>query len=272
MSGLSLRDKAIIARKLALAAYQTTISDPQRLQTIDNISRQTSMLLDFIYGYTFIEDEALDTDDEIINWTFVDVSDDLNAATWNISCGFYKTAASCLRNALDLAMAALYFQIRANLDTEGDGYRKFFAAWDCGNRDTPSWGETTVLMRRHQSIELFNREYNCDVVVETYNHFKYLCNFTHGRPFAKTDKSPTNSAWLGGATPEFDSDAFDKLIKLARETIASIATSWLVAYPQILSTDPLNGLGSHSKYRMLLSNKRGEDALAFARNSLINCT
>lgn len=40
---------------------------------------------------------------EILNWTIIDVVDDISAAIWNLGTGFYKTSASCQRGALEMA-------------------------------------------------------------------------------------------------------------------------------------------------------------------------
>jgi len=265
MPRTSMGIKAINLRKLAAEAYNKTTSDPARLKRIDDLGLCIDMLIDFVYGYTSIDDPSLDTDDEIINWTFVDVADDLNAANWNITCGFYKAAASCLRNALDLATVALYFQIRENAGGVTGGYNRFFAEWDRGDRDTPNWGEMTPLIKREASVQSFNNKYACSVIDEAYGHFKYLCNFTHSRPFDRHDSTPTNSINLGSDTPDFDAPTFERLMNLANETIAWIATMWLVSFPGIISTDPLNDSTTYKKYEALLSHKRGNEAINFTR-------
>ncbi len=128
----SMGKKAIKVCQLALRAYHKTISRKSREDQIKDIGIKIDNLLTFIYGYTDINDPSIHTDDEIINWTFVDVADDLNAANWNVACGFYKAAASSLRNSLDMAVAALYFQIRENTEMGTGAYNKYFAEWDNG--------------------------------------------------------------------------------------------------------------------------------------------
>jgi hypothetical protein len=257
--------KAINLRKVAVEAFHKTTSDPTRLQQIDDLGVCIDMLLDFVYGYTSIDDPSLDTDDEIINWTFVDVADDLNAACWNISCGFYKTGASCLRNALDIGTVSLYFQIRENTDGMPNGYNKFFSEWDRGDRDTPNWGEMMSVINRETTIQSFNKRHVCNVVEEAHEHYKYLCNFTHSRPFDRSSRTPTNSTNLGCDTPDFDATTFERLMKLADETIAWIATLWLVTFPKIISVDPLNDATTYRKYMTLLSHGRGNEAVIFTR-------
>ncbi|TON14977.1 hypothetical protein CGH62_27615, partial [Vibrio parahaemolyticus] len=86
--------------------------------------------------------ESFDTDDEILNWTMVDVVDDLSAAIWNLGTGFYKTAASCQRGALEMASVSLYFQRLENENPVQGGYNEAFSKWDGGISSTPNWGTT----------------------------------------------------------------------------------------------------------------------------------
>jgi hypothetical protein len=213
-------EKALKIRELALDCFTLTTSDLKRRSVLDELGVGIDRMMSVVYGYSFIDNDAIDTDDEIINWTFVDVSDDLSAANWNICCGFYKTAASCLRNALDMAIAALYFQARTNQSPED---ARLFVEWDRGDRDTPNWGETTNYLKRQASIRAFDSENGTDICADVYKHFKYLCNFTHGRPSDPGDRSYTNSIWMGGDAPGFDSEEFQRLVSLAAAT-----TSWIV--------------------------------------------
>jgi hypothetical protein len=256
--------KAIDVRHLALKAYNLTKSSKSRQDHIDDVGHRINYLLSFVYGYTSISDPSIDTDDEIINWTFVDVADDLNAANWSIACGFYKAAASSMRNAIDIAAAALYFQLRENSKTERGSYNKYFAEWDSGQRDTPNWGEMKDIMNNCLSLKAFNKQYSCDIFEELHAHFKYLCNFTHGRPYDKVNLSPTNSINLECDTPEFDATVFPRFNILALDTIAWIATIWLVAFPAIITGDPLDDKGSKKTYESLLSHQRARDALAYS--------
>lgn len=253
-------------RSLAFKAYQDTMLEKYRVDKIEAIAKNTESLFSLIYGYTIIdESEGLDTDDEILNWTFVDVIDDLNAANWNIACGFYKAAASCLRNALDISNAALYFQIKENehRHNNGSGYNPEFSKWDSGENKTPNWGITNNLISNQPSVKKFNNEHSWKFPSESHKFYHYLCNFTHGRPFAE-DSTPTNSINLGYNAPEFSADLFERFTSLADKTIAWIATMWLITYPQILANDPLMDPTS-LRYQELMATKEGKDAFEFAK-------
>jgi hypothetical protein len=254
-------EKALKIRELALRCCEDTISDPERRSLLDGLGVGIEQMISVVYGYTFIENEEIYADDEVLNWTFVDVCDDLNASHWNICCGFYKAAAACLRNALDMAVAALYFQARTNQSSRD---AQLFVEWDRGDRDTPNWGETTTYLRRQVSIKAFDSENGTDICGEVYDHFKYLSHFTHGRPSDPKDGSYTNSAWMGGDTPGFNNEEFHRLVSLAAATTTWIVTIWLVAYPEILNIDPLDEAPAHTGLKSLLANHLGNQALNFA--------
>lgn len=65
---------------------------------------------------------------------------------------------------------------------------------------------------------------SCNVVEEIYSHFKYQCNFTHGRPFAPEDGSTTNSMNLSVNTPGFEDNEFNRFTNLVVTTIGWIAS------------------------------------------------
>ena len=254
-------------KSLAIQAYQDTLANKDCADKIDAIGTQIADLFVFIYGYTAIDNsEGIDTDDEILNWTFIDVMDDLNAANWNIACGFYKAAASCLRNALDVSNAALYFQIHENDHSKKNktGYNSEFSKWDSGLSKTPNWGTTTSLIKKQPNVQKFNSEYSWEFPKDCLNFYHYLCNFSHGRPFAN-DKTPTNSMNLGYNAPQLEEDLFERFTELAEITIAWISTMWLITFPQILSTDPLGDLSTFYPYKEILNSSKGKDALEFAK-------
>jgi len=101
----------------AAKAHEKTME--HKSETLSRLSKQVSDLHGFVYGYTYIPEPNFKVrDDEIINWTFVDVCDDLSAACWNLGCGFYKPAGTLLRCALDLGVAALYFQTQEGMNSK----------------------------------------------------------------------------------------------------------------------------------------------------------
>jgi hypothetical protein len=261
MPTTSAATKATNILKLSTECLRVTHSDKKAYKRLKDLSIRVEMLLDFVYGYTFLKDDNIDSDDEIINWTFVDVTDDLNAAIWNIASGFYKCSAALMRNALDLAMASVYFQLLQNRDPLV--YCEEFSRWETGRADTPGWKLTEPVISGTDAVRRFNARYRCDIAKEIHGHFKQLCNRTHNRAFAPSGEAINNKN-LGLDAPSFDEGSFHRMSLLLEKTVAHIATIWLVAFPGILACDPLHDLSDMSKYEKLLSHRRGMQALQAA--------
>ena len=240
------------------SVLKETLSDPVRTARINELGILSACVEDFVRGYTFIEDEALDTDDEIMNWCFSEVSTDLTSAIWLLSSGFYKASASSLRNALDIGTASLYFQMRENTH-RGPGYNRFFSEWDRGIRETPNWGEMKTILSAQASVIAFKKSTRIDIIEDTYSVFKHLCGYTHTSAF-DVKGSPVTAINLTGTAPAFDTFAFDRGCDLALETMSRIAMIWQVAYPAISRTEPLKR--SDPKYlHLLFSGATGSSAL-----------
>ena len=238
-----------------------TIDDPIRAQTLDSLAKSASSLEAFIRGYTNIDDPSIDTDDEILNWAFSETPTDFASAIWLLASGFYKASASSLRNAFDIAAASLYFQIRENTDPEGRGYNRFFAEWDRGDRQTPNWGEMKTLISKCPSATAFKATHGVDMVECAYEHFKYLCGYTHTSAFANNG-DPVTAINTTGVAPAFDSAYFDRGCELTAETISLIAMLWQVVFPQIAATEPLGPI-SGSTYGKLFLPPHGPTVLAY---------
>lgn len=246
-------DFALTMRSRAHATYGSTLSDSARTTRIIDLEKRNSALVEWVY-------EAADNkDDEILNWTFPDVSDDLNAAIWNLTSGFYKSAAANLRNALELGVVALYFQVRE------DAGKLDFEKWDRGELDTPNWGTTKGCLSTQASVRLFNSAIGVDIVEEAYGFFKFLCNFTHGRPFDRPGGEATNSFNLaGGGVPALVPQAFTRIAELAEVTTAWIGTLWLVTYPNVLHGLSFNQRFPSGDAKWLLHQARGQEVLQWA--------
>jgi hypothetical protein len=63
-------------------ALQMTTSDPARVRVLDELAPSVSKLEGFVRGYQWIEDPSIDTDDEILNWTFSEAAIDFSSALW----------------------------------------------------------------------------------------------------------------------------------------------------------------------------------------------
>jgi len=252
---------------LAMKSYNDTIFVPQRAKKIYDLYAKVETLFSFIRQYHCINDSSISTDDEIVNWTFNDVIDDLNAAIWNNATGFYKTSGVCLRNALEMSIVSLYFQLRENENIDEGNYYTYFVEWDRGDKETPNWGTTKDYISKQNYVKNFDNQYSCKIIDEVYRHFKYLCNFTHGRPFAPEDKSPTNSMNMSTNQPNFSETEFERFCSLINDTISWISMAWLVNFPQILSDkSPHEPVDStvYNKYLTLFHLPRGIQVVEYS--------
>lgn len=237
-----------------------TLQDSSMKNSLDELAKTSGILEKFVRGLTLIDEPNISSDDEILNWTFSEAIIDLWGAVWLLGSGFYKLSASSLRNALDISIAALYFQIRENTDSVNGGYNKFYQEWDSGLRQTPSWGEMKPFISKQPSVKIFNENNNLDIVEEVYIHFKYLCSYTHTSSYAKNG-DPTSVRNSTGVQPIFDKVSFDKGVVLSSKTMSLIATIWQVSFPKIISTNPL-GLFPNSDYDCLFSGSLGTLAVS----------
>lgn len=251
--------------KKYIESYKALESDATRSEKLKISINNIDLLVNLIYEYRSIAIDNIDQDDEIINWTFEDVKEDLGSAIWNLSCALYKTSASCLRNAFEMSFVSLYFNIREhehvkkNINEKYIPYNKFFADWDSGNKDTPNWGEMMPLIEKNVNVKNFNKENNCDIMRETYSWFKHLCSFTHGKSFDKPliDLSalPTNHTNIG---TEFTEINFDRFISDFNRTISTIGTFWALCFPDILVDE---------KYESIFSSTREIEILKFIKSN-----
>lgn len=232
MQSFTIGGRAKHALQIANNTYAVTVSDGARLELLSDLSDRINSLVDIVYGYTSIADPLLNIDDEIINWTLPDVADDFANSVWNLASGFYKAAASSLRNGYEMCAVSLTFQIEENLNPRpGEYCSKLFAEWDRGDAGTPNWKTIKGRLRQRKLFAEFDANEGCDMIDEFYSHYKELCAFTHGRPFSKATREPTNTTNI--ATDGFDPQYFKRLAGLIADTIAMSASMWVLAFPEI---------------------------------------
>jgi hypothetical protein len=226
-STISVTDNVIACSKSTLAK---TLADAARAERIDGLGRLASALERFVRRYQAMDDESIDTDDEILNWVYGETPTDLASAIWLLASGYYKASAASLRNALEIATAALYFQIHENGHTER-GFNKFYSEWDQGTRRTPNWGEMRPLIRRQPSVVAFVARTAVDPVAAAYEHFQYLCAYTHTSAFTPAHEPVTAINIGAGVAPAFDAGAFERGCQLTQKTASTIAILWQVVFP-----------------------------------------
>jgi len=221
-----------IISKSAVTVNQLQEDSPEGLK-LSELARKVNSLYSLVGGYTATDREDISTDDEIINWTFSDVAGELCSALWNLSSGFYKTSASCLRGALEMGAVSLYFQMREN-DDPGAGYNQEFVNWDSGVKGTPSWGTTKSKIKASKNVFDFEIANGYNPIEEAYDHFKFLCSFTHSRAYSPEDRKGTNFMNMNGNLGSFNKAEFQRISEAMDKTIAMIASMWIISYPHIL--------------------------------------
>jgi hypothetical protein len=85
----------------------TFLPDDVMLRTSDHHGSQLKVMRD-IWGDWI---ECIGKDQDIVWNTMLDSDDELQACTFNLLCGCYRVAASCLRSALELNLFGTYFQL-----------------------------------------------------------------------------------------------------------------------------------------------------------------
>lgn len=260
----SIGDYTRRVRRHAEAASLATTSSEERERALHDLAGLAGEVFNFVSGYSCIDDPNLETTDEIINWVFGEVSFDLGAAIWNLQCGFYKTAASSLRTALDIAFAALYFQVRENAEPTESGWNVFYTEWDQGSRFTPSWGESKTFVSQQVSVSRFNKLHGCDLITEAHAHFKYLSAYVHGSAYT-TDGHPVRAIeTIEAHAPSLDVKHFDHVLNLSKATITWIVTLWQVAYPDLLDPSRHYSLLDPARFeKMFDAHDRGRQAFAY---------
>lgn len=237
-------------------------------EQLDDFGKKANSIISFVYGYQLTESLMFDTSEDILNWTIIDVVDDLSASIWNLGTGFYKTSASCLRGALEMASVALYFQRLENEKPVPGEYNKAFSEWDGGLTSTPNWGTTKPLLKNHPLIKKFMNENGFCIIDEAYDHFKYLCSFTHSRAVSPEDGEGTNSMNMLNRAGEFNKVEFVRIAKALDVTIANIASIWAVTYPHTVFEWTDDGVGGEFVgIEELFCTPSSMKALSFARSN-----
>jgi hypothetical protein len=257
-----LEDQVKAVRSLAMQAYQITVAEPLRANRLDDLACRINLLKRFVDDYEWIDDPSIRADDEVINWTFPDVTLDFANAVWNLACGFYKASGSSARSAYDLSVLALFFLIKQN--REPSSYvTKVFDEWDRGDIPSPPWEGIKNVFTDQGLFRDFNSQHNCDVIKESRDHYRVMSSFAHSRPFAPVSRLPTNNMSLPFLPPRFDASTFDRFADLLAVTIGWVATMWLLSYPEILTRQASHHPVQSSTYRPLFVNPRGKEAFAF---------
>jgi hypothetical protein len=220
----------------ALCTVQSTNDNLNVKNKLEELTSKITTLDNLICNYTVIQQDDLSSDDEIIGWTLPVVKDELNSATWNLASGFYKTAATCLRGALEMGLVALYFQMLENENTIEGEYNQAFADWDRGETDTPNWREMEPVFKRHMNTNDFNISFGYCPIHEVGQYIQLLDRFAHNCSFSSISGEGTNIMNMtSGVSGHFSQEIFDRMYKAVDSTISIIASTWITIFPHILS-------------------------------------
>lgn len=258
-----------IDKTLELNIQKLFLSDTRRIQ-VDDISQKIEITGNLIHDYCSIDNPNYDTDDEIINWTFVDVIGDLISAQANLLIGHYKASASLLRNAQELSFTALFFQLKQNeSQNRGVQYNSHFAKWDNGLKDSPNWGTTKPVISNNNHIKQLKDTINIDIVGDSYELYKELCSYTHNRAFDKNSQPVTNINMYKENFMGFEEDLFNRFSLLFEKTISSIITAWLVSFPEIYQVESLwcEKALKHSKIDFVVAHPRKNEIFQYLINN-----
>lgn len=255
-------------RENAKRAYSEFEADDGLVALLDEMGELVDLYERFIRSYLSIEDKALDTDDEIINWTFPDVIADLSNSLWNIACGYHKASVVSLRNAYELTAISLTFQIEENTNPSPDSWNKLFTDWDTGREKTPNWHRILNHFSNSRSFVEFGRIHKISPRDLFYAHYSQLCSYTHSRPFDPLSGLPTNTTNMGWNVPFFDRELFIRFLNMVSQTISLGSAMWLITYPQMLTKQDKYGIASVPRYSSLFLPDFGREAFTWITGAL----
>lgn len=264
----SIGEQALVIIDNAFETIKFVEIQPNATKSLEDLAVKTNSLISLIYGYTLIEDDSLNTDDEILNWTLPDVGSDFCASIWNLLSGFYKTAASSQRGAIEMAIVSLYFQILEN-EYEDNGYNPKFNEWDGGDVSTPNWGSSKPKLKQNLNVKNFEMEFGYCPIQEAHDHFKYLCSFTHSRSYSPEDGGGTNAMHMKDHVGLYNQEEFKRISDAMHNTISIIAATWSIVFPKVIEEYKELGVDSvFCNLEELFSSEHSKRALKFAQRKL----
>ncbi len=136
--------------------------------------------------------DQLNIKEDTISKSLLDVADEFQASLFNLLNGYYRVSASCLRNALEISIYALYFQFSDQHDEfdlwlKNHGDKRFNKIKSFGNvcnqlNNRKEFKELNNAVDEEFGFSLFNqkiREKSQGTVRQLHDH---LSKFVHSRP------------------------------------------------------------------------------------------
>jgi hypothetical protein len=165
--------------------------------------------------------EYLLRDKQIVNNTLEEVKADFEASLFSATHGFYKYSMNALRSALEVCFEGLFYHFKPTKYND----------WLQGTRGRVDIKSSfRSLRKKSSSLKAYDEKHS--LLGEVYDGlYASLSLFvhTHGQRCLEIEKR-------GDIVPHYNSQAFDEWYMAYKKTFEVIATSFLVIFPQILTS------------------------------------
>jgi len=194
-------------------------SDDVSLRTSDNHGNELKIMYEiFEHLYNIYSENDLDA-----FWLFsMDINLEFQGSLFNLLNGYYRIAASCLRNALELSLYGLYFQI---LDTYDNASKWNFGDLDsfehikglgnvCNQLNKPEqFDQLNFILNRKLGYSLFNQKCGASKPGISRQLHSRLSEYVHSRPGYTLSEQ-----WSIEIGPIYKEESFKEISNLYLET------------------------------------------------------
>jgi len=162
-----------------------------------------------------------------MQYVMLDSADELKAFIWNSLCGFYRVAATCLRNVLELNTIGAYFQISKKLAK--------FEKWKQENYEI-KYGNACDYLFKHPSTKSLEDHIKSRMNYSVFGEktswarelFQKLSSFTHSSATHTSAK-----LWEGSTGPIYIQNSFGKAYALYLDTMCLSHVLLKLARPRL---------------------------------------
>ena len=209
------------------------LTDDVSLRTSDNHGTEIQILFglwEALIGQLNIKEDAMSN-------FILDISDEFQASLFNLIIGYYRVSASCLRNALEISIYALYFQFSDQQDKidvwyENPENKEFNKIKGFGNvcnqlNNVKFFKELNNAIEEEFGFSLFNqkiREKSPGTVRQLHDH---LSKFAHSRP------TYTHGAMWKSNGPVYEPNVFKYISELYLDTFMFVYIFIKLSRPEI---------------------------------------
>ena len=192
--------------------------------------------------------ESVQEGQDAISYTMLDASDEFQTCLFNSLCGFYRVAASCLRNALELNTIGVYFQLSSNPSE--------FLEWKEGKREI-SFGMACDQLLRHPKTKPLHNFLKSQMAYSIFEQkstgnsggwarrlYSELSDFAHSRPTLSSF-----ILWDESNGPAYTPSSFHMVYALYLDTMALSYVLVKLAKPTFMLPRKARQLLQSSKVR-----------------------